>query len=199
MTLDWLLPMKLCSRLIALIALAIMTSSCSDPLTRDAVSPATFPSEITVIRAIAESTTTQRQGATFPLLDGAFKLTVRGGSTNAGGIIGPYSGTAEVAVPGRASATLEIRVQRATGVASEVTAVAAEGTGAAFVGEGDFTLSLKLSTKNGATSTKVRGTSTISCSAAQRILVTMRGTGSAPRLGDIEVELRHEVGNTICF
>jgi hypothetical protein len=119
-----------------LIALAIMTSSCSDPLTRDAVSPATFPSEITVIRATADSTTTQRQGATFPLLDGAFKLTVRRGSTNAGGIIGPYNGTAEVPVPGRASATLEIRVQRATGVASEVTAVAAEGTGAAFVGEG---------------------------------------------------------------
>ena len=199
MTLDWLLPMKLCSRLIALIALAIMTSSCSDPLTRDAVSPATFPSEITVIRATADSTSTQRQGATFPLLDGAFRLTVREGSTNAGRIIGTYSGTAEVPLPGRASATLEIRVQRAIGVASEVTAVAAEGTGAAFVGEGDFALSLKLSTSNGTTSTKVRGTSTISCSAAQRILVTMLGSGSAPRLGDIEVELRHEVGNTTCF
>jgi hypothetical protein len=67
------------------------------------------------------------------------------------------------------------------------------------VGEGDFTLSLKLSPDKGNVTTKLRGTSTIACSAEQRIEVTMRGTGPASKFGDVEVELPHQVGNTSCL
>jgi hypothetical protein len=119
--------------------------------------------------------------------------------TGIGAISGGYTGTAVVPSSGRASATLEMNVRRATGVASDVTTLAADGSGVAFVGEGDFTLSLKLSSEEATITIKLRGTSTISCSAQQRIVITMRGTGSAPKLGDVEIELEHEVGNTFCF
>jgi hypothetical protein len=103
-----------------------MTSGCGDPSTRDMVSPTTFPSEITMFRTTADSTTTQRQGTTFHLLNGLFKLTFRGADLGAGAISGAYTGTA--ASSSEASATLGMSIRRATGVASDVTAVAPDRT-----------------------------------------------------------------------
>jgi hypothetical protein len=99
---------------------------------------------------------------------------------------------------------LDLQITESTGLGSTVTGLGAEGSGA-FVDEGTFGLSVSL-VLSGAKppdgvrlKTILRGTSRISCSAAERILITQRGTGSTPRLGAIEAELQHEVGNTGCF
>jgi hypothetical protein len=136
----------------------------------------------------------------FPLLNGSLRLQVRENRKTVGTIAATYTGNVSQPGSGRATAALDVRLRSATGVVSKFTSVTADGSGA-FIGEGDFTLSLSLasSENNGATSTKVQGKTTISCSAEGRILATLRGTGSAPRLGNVEIELQHEVGSTHCF
>jgi hypothetical protein len=39
----------------------------------------------------------------------------------------------------------------------------------------------------------------MSCSSAERIVISLHGVGSTPRLGVLEAELQHEVGGTGCF
>jgi len=184
---------------IAWIGLAIIFTSCSAPLASSTVPAATFPSEVTRLQP-GDAATARRVRTTFPLLNGTFRIEVRDGGATVGRVTGMYSGEALQPDSGNASSALSLRVQNATGRASSVVALEGKGNGV-FVGEGDFTLSLSLalSAQNGTRQAKVRGNARISCSAAGLILVTMHGTGTVPRLGDIAVELRHEVGNTACF
>ena len=177
---------------------AIIISACSEPVAPGAMGPSTFPSQVPS-PSLMESVETQRNNLTFPLLNGSVRVVLLEGNNTAGTINGDYSGSSSNSIPGRATATLGIRIRNTTGAASGITAVKADGTGA-FIGEGTFTLSLSLATAQGSVVAKVQGTSVISsCSADQRIVVTMRGTGSAPRIGKVAVELQHEVGSTGCF
>jgi hypothetical protein len=177
---------------------AVIISACSEPLAPGTNGPSTFPS-LVPSSPLAEIVDQQRPDATFPLLNGSLRAVLTEGSNTVGTIGGAYSGSAANSSSGRETATLGVRVRQKTGVTSGVTTVKADGSGA-FTGEGEFTLSLSLVTSEDRTiTTKVRGTSAISCTAEGRIRVTMRGTGSAPRLGNVSVELQHEVGNTNCF
>ena len=188
-----------------LTGLALVLPACGGPIGPDPVpSQAARPAEAVRLAApIQNALTPQRVQATFPLVDGSFALTLRGPNGNSGTVAGHYSGNATVAIPGRASAELDIQITERTGLGSPVIALDAEGDGA-FVDEGNFTLAVSI-VLSGPTPqsdrtlrTRLRGTTQISCSATERILVTQRGTGSAPGLGDIVAELHHEVGNTSC-
>ena len=176
---------------------AVIISACSEPLAPGTIGPSTFPS-LVPSSPLSEIVDKQR-GDTFPLLNGSLRAVLTEGSKPVGTIGGAYSGSAANSSSGRETATLGVRVRQKTGVASGVTTVKADGSGA-FTGEGEFTLTLSLATAQGETiAVKLRGTSTISsCTDEQLIQVTMRGTGSTPLLGTFNVVLQHEVGNTFC-
>jgi hypothetical protein len=88
-------------------------------------------------------------------------------------------------------------------VANGLVDLDADGTGA-FLGEGEFTLSLRLAgilpqqpnTSN--IQVKVSGTSALSCSDAGGIVVTLTGAGSSSKLGDLQVQFSHEIGSAGC-
>jgi hypothetical protein len=138
---------------------------------------------------------------TFPLLNGSFTLRLRAAGGSAGTIKGTYTGQAVASVPGNTNATLDLHISETSGVGSTITGLQADGTGA-FVGEGDFTLSLALASPatkspDGSRAT-LRGTSRLSCSASHLIVVTQHGTDSAPKFLEITIDLQHEVGLTGC-
>ena len=142
---------------------------------------------------------TRRDVLTFPLVNGSFTLTLSGSDGSVGTVTGTYSGEAVVPVPGTARATLELHITQTSGLGSTITAIEAEGTGS-FVDEGNFALSLLLTsslTKSPLRLT-VRGTSRLSCSASDRILVTLHGTDSARGFLEITADLQHEVEQTEC-
>jgi hypothetical protein len=139
--------------------------------------------------------------STFPLLTGSFTLSLRAADGIAGTVKGTYTGQAVAAVPGNTTAALDMEISETSGAGSKVTGLQAEGTGA-FVGEGDFTISLTLesSTSKAVDGLKatLRGTSRVSCSASHRILVTQHATQSTPKFLEIAIDLQHEVGRTGC-
>jgi hypothetical protein len=146
--------------------------------------------------------TPARVVTTFPLQAGSFTLSLRTAGGIAGTIKGTYTGSADASLPGKTTAALDVHISETSGAASEVTGLQAEGSGA-FVGEGDFTLSLTLasSTSKAVDGLKanLRGTSRLSCSASQLNLVTLHGTQSTPKFVEITIDLQHEVGSTQCF
>jgi|SRR5688572_4609988 hypothetical protein len=186
------------------IGVALAIPGCSGPTGPDSLTPERVASlggdrlsAISVNDGIA-----RRKEATFPLVNGSFTLTLRGTDGSLGTVTGQYSGSATI--DGQTSADLDVEITATTGIGSTVTELDVEGRGA-FVDEGDVTLFLSF-VLSGATPSGdgvirmiVRGTSRISCSAAQRILVTQRAVGSTPRVGTIEIQLQHEVVNTECF
>ena len=199
MTPHALLPLGTLAPLGMSIGLALTISACGEPAA-SALSATTFPSDVTTPRRSSNIETAQRVSATFRLLDGSFQLTFHDNGNIVGTIAGAYTGEAQSA-SGKTTASLNLTVRRAIGVAEGLTGLlAADGSGAAYIGEGEFALALKLQlpTRNGPISLKVQGTATISCSTQERIVVTLSGTGSSPQLADVEVQLRHEVGNTFC-
>ena len=178
---------------------AVIISACTEPLAPGTIGPSTFPS-LVPSSSPAQSIDTQRTTATFSLVNGSLRVVLTEGSSTIGTINGVYSGSSSNPIPGRATATLgNVQILQATGVVSDVTTVKAEGSGA-FIDEGEFALTLSLLTSEGRTIVvKVRGTSALSCTAEGRIRVTMRGTGSDPRLGNVAVVLQHEVTESTCF
>jgi hypothetical protein len=105
-------------------------------------------------------------------------------------------------VPGNTNATLDLHISETSGVGSIITGLQADGTGA-FVGEGDFTLSLALASPATKSPDGLRatlpGTSRLSCSASHLIVVTQHGTDSTPKFLEITIDLQHEVGLTGCI
>jgi hypothetical protein len=192
-------------RLTGLIGLALVISACTGPSAHDSVLPG--PSAISSSELLSNPmslATPSRVVTTFPLLDGSFTLTVRAADGTVATIQGNYTGEAVASMPGNTTATLNVQIAETAKSGSAVTGIRAEGSGA-FIGEGDFTLSLTLTSPTTKSSdgsevkVSVRGTSLITCSATSRILVTQRGSGSTPRLGDVAIDLQHEVGNTGCL
>lgn len=186
------------------IGVALVIPACSGPTGPDSLMPERVAS-LGGDRLSASSVNAgvaRRIDATFPLVNGSFTLTLRGTDGSLGTVTGQYSGSATI--HGQTSTDLDVEITATTGIGSTVTELAVEGSGA-FVDEGDVTLVLSF-VLSGATPSGdavirmiVRGTSRISCSAAERILVTQRAVGSTPRVGTIEIQLQHEVVNTECF
>ena len=186
------------------IGLAFVVPACTgSPIAPDALGPVPHAASGSALAANPMVlVTTRRVVNTFPLLNGSFTLTLRAADGSTGTIEGTYTGEAVVSVPGNTNAALDLRISETSGVGSTITGLQADGTGA-FVGEGDFTLSLALAsaTTKGPDGSKatLRGTSRLSCSASHLIAVTQHGTDSTPKFPEITIDLHHEVGLTGCF
>lgn len=186
---------------VPLIALAFTASACTSPVAPGALSPLSQESASRLVPDTADRVTTNRVVNSFSLLNGSFTLTLRAADGTAGTVTGTYTGQAVAAVPGQTTAALTLNITGRTGVGSIVSGIQAEGTGA-FIGEGNFSLSLALAlatTKSPDTSrATLRGTSQVSCSASHQILVTQHGTDATPKFLEITIDLRHEVGQAGC-
>ena len=138
---------------------------------------------------------------TFSLQAGSFTLSLRAADGSTGTVTGTYTGLAVAAVPGNTTATLTFVITETSGIGSAVTGLQASGAGA-FVGEGDFTLSLTLESSTSKAidglKTMLRGTSRVSCSASHLIVVTQHGTQSTPKFLEMTIDLQHEVGQSGC-
>jgi hypothetical protein len=158
--------------LLPLIGLTFAVPGCAGPVAPDALAP--VPQAANGSRLDSNPMallTPARVVTTFPLLTGSFTLSLRAADGIAGTVKGTYTGRAVAAVPGNTTAALDLHITETSGVGSAVTGLQAEGSGA-FVGEGDFTLSLKLvsSTSKLVDRLKatIRGTSRVSCSASHQ-------------------------------
>jgi hypothetical protein len=136
---------------------------------------------------------------TFELIDGTFTIAFAGG----GSLIGTYTGTATSSLLGQTSAKLTFQVTGGTGTFADAGGqLQGSGTGA-FIAEGGFSLSIRGKVGVPGTrhptnvSVKARGTTTLSCSPAKRIAVTLNGEGTG-KSGSVMVLLKSEVTNTGC-
>jgi hypothetical protein len=141
-----------------------------------------------------------RERVSFPLLNGTFTITTQGGAQ----LIGTYVGEMIAPIHGRTSVTLQLTVTDGTGEFDSASG-ALEAKGSVDADDGTFVLSSSpgvLSTTaepSGVTfRATVSGTSSLSCSAAGRIVLTLRGQGTGARAGRIDAELSSEIGNTGC-
>jgi hypothetical protein len=191
-------------RVVIFIGLAFVVSACTrSPIAPDALAPVPHAASGSALASDPMALVTpNRVVTTFPLLNGSFTLTLRAADGSAGTIKGTYTGQAVASVPGNTNATLDLHISETTGLGSTITELQADGTGA-FVGEGDFTLSLALAsaaTKSpGPSRATFKGTSRLSCSAASHlIVVTQHGTDSTPKFLQVTIDLQHEVGPTAC-
>jgi len=143
---------------------------------------------------------TSRVVNSFPLVNGTFTLSLIAADGTEGTITGTYTGQAVAAIPGTTTAALDMLVSSTTGPIGTVTGLAASGSGA-FLGGGDFSLTLTVSTSTIKQDIKatLRGTSTLSCSSASRPLVTQHGTGSTSKFIAVTIDMQHEVGNAGCI
>jgi hypothetical protein len=184
---------------IALIGIALASPACSGPTAPDSLTSAPLSSSMPGMAGSPASVlAATRVVGTVQLVNGTF--TVRfNGPDGAGTVSGTYTGQASVPDSGKTTAALSLTITSKTGFGSNTTGASGEGSGGAFVGEGDFTLSLSLGfsgPKDGFTvKTLIRGSSQVSCVNSHTV-VTLRGSNSAsaPRLGQIDVEFRHEAG-----
>lgn len=202
MTNSGLPPMRRSCRLVSSACLAVLGLSCEQPIRSPGATLPTFPSNLGTPRTALEAPSTLRVIGTFPLLNGTFTVELRQNGSVIGSITGSYTGVASATNSGRATASLEPVVRGRTGAASGLVDLEATGTGA-FLGEGEFTLSLRLKgnfpgqTNASNILVKISGTSEISCSDGT-IVITQAGSGSSSRLGDLQVQLRHEIGSAGC-
>jgi hypothetical protein len=180
-------------------ALALSVSACAGPVGPSAAS--TPPAEA-LTGPVSQSASLMRATrvvTTFPLLNGAFTVSFLTADGNAGTITGIYSGQATAAAPGNTTAALDMHIAGTSGYGSAVSELLAEGVGG-FVGEGDFSLTLKLSTATRQDlKVTLRGTSTASCAGSHQLLVTQHSSASTSKFAEIAVDMHHEVGGTGCL
>ena len=188
---------------VVVFGVGIAISACSAPTAPDSFTSAPLSSRASSLADSAQDPVTARRVVgTAPLANGTFTIRFDGPDGAGGTVTGTYTGQASVPETGKATASLDFSITGSSGFGSNVTAVSGEGTGG-FAGEGDTTLSLTLvfSTPNPSdgltTKTMIRGSSAVSC-VNQRIVVTLSGTESTPRLGQVNVTLRHEVAGGGC-
>jgi hypothetical protein len=191
------------------VAFSGLTPGCRDglPSTPDRVdlssgAPNGQPAAIGTLQADGEAAGRDDPRArrnTFELIDGTFTIAFADG----GSLIGTYTGTATSNVLGQTSAKLTLQVTGGTGKLADAEGeLQGSGTGA-FIAEGGFVLSIHGKVRVPGTrrptnvSVKARGTTTLSCSPAQRIAVTLKGEGIG-RSGSVTVLLKSEVTNTGC-
>jgi len=189
-------------RVVTFISLAFVAPACTgSPIAPDALGPVPHAASGSAVAATPMTlVTTRRVVNTVPLLNGSFTLTLRTADGSTGTIEGTYTGEAVVSVPGNTNAALDLLISGTSGVGTTITGLQADGTGA-FVGEGDFTLSLALASaakKLDGSRAMLRGTSQLSCSTSHLIVVTQHATDSTPKFPEITIDLHHEVGNAGC-
>lgn len=199
MTNSGLPPFRQSCRLVSTACLAVLGLSCEQPVRSPGAMLPTFPSPLGTPRTGLAAPSTLRVIGTFPLVNGTFTVELRQNGSVIGSITGSYTGVASATNSGRARASLEPEVQERSDAASGLVDLEAEGTGA-FLGEGEFTLSLRLKgnfpgqTNASNILVKISGTSEIACSDGGTIVITQTGSGSSSRLGDLQVQLSHEIG-----
>ena len=188
-------------RLVTVISLALTLPGCGGTATPIAPSVVEqLPNDISPIGSPPTLVATSRAVNTFGLVNGSFTLTLSTSDGSVGTVKGTYAGEAVVAANGGQTAILQLQITETSGIGSTVTAIEADGT-RAFIDEGDFALSLLLTsslTKSPLRVT-VRGTSHVSCSASNRILVTLQGTDSTRGFLEITADLHHEVEQSACL
>ncbi|NOT25046.1 MAG: hypothetical protein HOP16_02985 [Acidobacteria bacterium] len=139
---------------------------------------------------------------TFTLADGVFKLT-----SSAGDLTGTYGGLVRVPDTGRPTAALTLVVTGGSNLfAGASGTLVGDGRGA-FVTGGDFNLSvdgtLRTSAQPGGSRLRVNisgiATVPLTCSASNRRLSQLQGTGNIPNLGRSTMQLESEIVQTNCF
>ena len=135
----------------------------------------------------------------YDLRGGVFTL-----STADGNISGSYQGQASISSSDRVTTSLDMIVTGGTNLFAGATGtITGDGTGAAFVGEGSFSISLRgsVSTTGDPSGFRVRGkisgTSSLSC-ANTVASATLDGDGSLGKLGDGHATFTHVVGGLGC-
>ena len=133
------------------------------------------------------------------LSGGTFRVT----TTSSDQLTGTYTGRATVPQSRPATVTFDLRVTGGSGAFQGASGtLRGDGTGA-FAGEGTFSLSLKgplsLAGKPGSSNvqTDISGTARTSC-VGGRIQVTLQGSGSSNRFGNVTETLTHVLGNAAC-
>jgi hypothetical protein len=188
-------------RVITAVCLALTLPGCSGTATPIAPSVAEqLPSDISPISGSATLQATSRAVNTFRLVNGSFTLTLSASDGSVGTVKGTYAGEAVVGEHGSKTAILEPQITETSGIGSTITAIEADGA-RAFIDEGDFALSLLLTSSLSKSPLRVtvRGTSHVSCSASHRILVTLQGTDSTRGFLETTADLNHEVEQTACL
>lgn len=184
---------------ILLIVVATATACSSGELTApNRAGSLVSPSATNGVVPLSLTDTSAKLVNTFDLINGEFTLTLTGGSLS-----GTYTGQASTSSSRRSTASLELDVnggldafQGATG------SLHGDGTGA-FVGGGDFSLSL-----DGFISTlaqpepfrvraKINGAAAIICE-PPTFWVSLTGEGYSVKLGDLTAAFRHAVTNAGC-
>jgi hypothetical protein len=169
-------------------------SGAATPIAPSAVEQ--LPSDVSSISKPAALVETSRKDNTFPfpLVSGSFTLTLNAADGGVGTVKGTYGGEVVVSEHGSQTATLHLQITETSGIGSTISAIEAEGT-RHFIDEGDFALSLLLTSSLTKSPLRVtiRGTSQLSCSASQLILVTLHGTDSTRGFLEITADLQHEV------
>jgi len=187
-------------RVFTLLCLAVTLTGCSGSATPPAPSIVEqLPTDVSLTRSPAPLVATSQTVNTFPLVNGSFTFALTATDGSVGTLKGTYTGEAIVPAHGSKSTVLELQITETSGIGSTITAVAAEGS-RAFIDEGDFALSLSLTSSLTKSPLRlmVRGTSHVSCSASHRILLTLHGTDSTRGFLDITADLQHEIERTGC-
>jgi hypothetical protein len=135
-------------------------------------------------------------------VNGIFTITTRTGDQ----LTGTYVGDVTAPLAGQPTATLRFAVIGGTGVFQGATGTF-EGAGSgAFTGEGNFvlaSLSGSVSLPTAPAESRFRltivGSSTLSCSPNNRIVLTLRGQGTVPMIGRVDAQLTSELERTTCF
>jgi hypothetical protein len=193
-------PVTTVPRILTVIFLTLTLAGCSGTVAPIAPSVVELlPSEVSLISKPAALVETSREVNTFPLVNGSFTLTLSATDGSVGTVTGTYTGQAVVSQHGNGTVTLALQITQTSGIGSTIAAIEAEGT-RSFIDEGDFALSLRLTSSLAKSPLRVtvRGMSHVSCSAAHRIRVTLHGTDSTRGFLDITADLQHEVERTGC-
>ena len=185
--------------------IGLATAACDGPMTTDSVNGlATSPSPLGPLPAggssAGSSNMLARELVSFPLLKGMFTITTQAGAQ----LVGTYVGEMIDPIHGRTSMTLQLTFTDGTGEFDGASGTL-EAKGSVDTDDGTFVLS----SFQGVVSTTaapsgvmfratVSGTSSLSCSAAGRIVLTLRGQGTGARAGRVDAELSGEIGNTEC-
>jgi hypothetical protein len=182
-------------------ALTALLPACSSPLTPTALTSIAERQGAASSASDAPLASNRRTAASYPLENGVFTITFQTADGTGGTTSGTYTGQAVVGMSGNTAASLDFHISQTTGAGSLITGL--DGGGAGAFGEGgDFTLTLRVSSSSSrvldGSKVMLKGTTQLSCSAAGRIIATLRATTSTARFADITIELQHEIGNAGC-
>jgi hypothetical protein len=192
-------------RRITALALLIVVSACGamndSPSPTGPNEPVSQPRILAVgpsVTAAGKPPQVSPEPQTFPLLAGSFTITNREGDT----IVGTYAG-ASVFQAGSQTASVTLQIVSGSGeFAGASGSFTLSGVGS-FADEGAFRLHghgeiVLADGKRTNVRLNLRGTSGVTCSASERILISQTATGTLGHAGRVTATLSHEVGNTGC-